>query len=161
MVQHRLKSGRKAQALWRTRLAKIAAFSARDWWVLLEAVVTLVVVQLALRIVDFPRLMAWASRVHADDGAGWSRQRIERVAWLVEVASRLIWLRCLPRSVALTRVLARRGVTTTVRIGVRTKDQTLFAHAWVECMGRALNDDERSLQQFAAFERALGSVSNV
>jgi Transglutaminase-like superfamily len=145
----------------RARIGKAAAFSVHDWCVLIEAVVTLLVVRVALRLVEFPRLLSWASRVRTSRNGGWSRPQIDRMAWLVEVASRLTWLRCLPRSLALTRVLARRGVASDVRIGVRTKDGKLLAHAWVECMGHALNDDERSLQQFVAFERALGSVLNV
>lgn len=45
--------------------------------------------------------------------------------------------RCLVTSLVLVRVLARRGVSTTVLIGVRPGSQ-FAAHAWVEYQGRAL-----------------------
>ena len=47
--------------------------------------------------------------------------------------------RCLMRSLVLTQLLARRGVPSTVVIGVR-KDDEFAAHAWVEYDGAALLD---------------------
>jgi Transglutaminase-like superfamily len=45
--------------------------------------------------------------------------------------------RCLMRSLVLTRVLARRGIPTTLIISVRPGPE-LVAHAWVEHSGRPL-----------------------
>ena len=42
--------------------------------------------------------------------------------------------RCLMRSLVMTRLLARRGVDTTLVLAVRTSDEFL-AHAWVEVDG--------------------------
>ena len=140
----------------RRRLGTLVSLRPADWHVLLEACVTLVAVKLGLHTVEFKRLMSWASRVNPGVAGDLSRQQIERTAWLVGVASRVTLMRCLARSLALTRVLARRGVPTTMRIGVRTLNGTLMAHAWVEWRGRALGDDERSLQQFAPFESLEG-----
>lgn len=144
----------------RGRLRTIASLGLSDWRVLGEALVTVLAVQIALRAVEFPRVLSWASRAGTDQRTEWSRTRIERVAWLVDVAGRLTRLRCLPRSLALTRVLARRGVAASLRIGVRTAEGNLVAHAWVECMGRALNNDAGSRHHYAAFERVLEGVSN-
>ncbi len=47
--------------------------------------------------------------------------------------------RCLARSLALTRVLARRAIPSTLVIGARTRPGFL-AHAWVEHEGQALLD---------------------
>jgi Transglutaminase-like superfamily len=44
--------------------------------------------------------------------------------------------RCLTRSLVLTALLARRGVGSTLVIGVRP--DPFAAHAWVECRGRPL-----------------------
>jgi len=62
-----------------------------------------------------------------------------RLAWIV---SRVLTLlptdsRCLIRSLTLTALLARRGIPTTVVIGVRTEPE-FAAHAWVEHDGEAL-----------------------
>jgi hypothetical protein len=45
--------------------------------------------------------------------------------------------RCLVRSLVLTRLLARRGITAKLVIGARTAPD-FSAHAWVECDGRAV-----------------------
>ena len=59
---------------------------------------------------------------------------------------------CLTRSVTLWWILRRRGIDSTLRIGVRTADGRLEAHAWVELGGVVLNDRQDVGQQFAAFE---------
>lgn len=130
-----------------------------DWRVFGEALATLVVVKVGLHTIDIRRLMAWAGRVRPGRQEP-SRDRVERIAWLVAGSSRLLFLVCLPRSLALMRVLARRGAATTLRIGVQTIDGELKAHAWVEWHGRALNDDQQSLQEFAVFEHLPGDVSS-
>ena len=150
--------GRGASPWWRRGLANVASLRFDEWRVLAEAVVTLMVVRLALPMVGFPKLLAWATRPSPDAGAEWSRERVERTAWVVGLCGRLARVRCLTRSLALARVLARRGVATDIRIGVLTVDGKLLAHAWVEWRGRALNDDNRRLQGFAAFDRALGTI---
>lgn len=42
--------------------------------------------------------------------------------------------RCLVRSLVLTRLLAERGIDSTLVIGTRTRPEFL-AHAWIECAG--------------------------
>lgn len=143
----------------RHRIGIVARFDLRDWSVFVEALATLLVVKAALYALDFRRTVAWAGRARAVAEIDPSRRAVERIAWLVAGASLLVGLRCLPRSLALTRLLARRGVATTLRIGVRTVDSELRAHAWVEWQGVALNDDERSLQEFAVFDRLQDDVS--
>lgn len=49
--------------------------------------------------------------------------------------------RCLVRSLVLTRLLARRGISSSLVIGVRT-DHGFEAHAWVEYAGRPVLPDE-------------------
>lgn len=65
----------------------------------------------------------------------------EHVAHLVAVAARLGLRRptCLPRSIVLQRLLARRGVAAELRLGVAT-DGAFAAHAWVEVDGRAVGE---------------------
>lgn len=49
--------------------------------------------------------------------------------------------KCLVRSLVLTAVLARRGIESTLVIGVRS-DDGFAAHAWVETNGRGILPDE-------------------
>jgi hypothetical protein len=146
---------------WHARLRRAAALGPAEWMMLAEATATLVAVAVALRIVRFPRLAAWAMRATASARSEWTRERIEQVARMVAAAGRLTGLTCLTRSLALARMLARRGVATTVRIGVRTEHGALDAHAWVEWRGAPINDSVHALQPFAPFAGPLGDVVNV
>lgn len=59
--------------------------------------------------------------------------RVERVAWAVHHASRLVpRATCLTQALAAQIMLARRGFSSTVHIGVKRDDTTAFeAHAWL------------------------------
>lgn len=62
-----------------------------------------------------------------------------RLGWIVARALVLMPgdTRCLARSLVLTRLLARRGISAKLVIGARAAPDFL-AHAWVECEGRAV-----------------------
>ena len=145
----------------RRRLGRILSLRLDEWTMLLEAVATLVAVRVLLHLIEFSKVIGWIKRVDTSRADDWTRSRVERVAWLVDVAGRLTGMRCLPRSLTLARMLARRGLAADVRIGVQTADGRLKAHAWVEWMGCALNDSPRHLQEFVPFESAIGNHSNV
>lgn len=49
---------------------------------------------------------------------------------------------CLSQSLALARLLRRRGVVPTLQLGVRLTGPKFDAHAWVEHDGRVLNDTQ-------------------
>ena len=154
-------SRRRVIRLQRRRATQLASLGFNDWCVLTEALATLAVVEIALRAMEFPRVLSWAKRSSTIGSVSMSQAELKRVAWLLGAASRLAGLRCLTQSVALLRLLSRRGVVADLCIGVRTENGRLEAHAWVECMGRAVNDNAGNLQRFAAFDRAIGENSNV
>jgi|GEM_PF-1576270 hypothetical protein len=67
----------------------------------------------------------------------------ERIAAAVRRAARITYPypTCLVRSIALARMLARKGFPAEVRFGVRPPvDGVLAAHAWVEVDGRVVGD---------------------
>ena len=139
---------------WR-RAAKLASLGFNDWCVLAEAIVTLAVLQAGSHVVEFPRLLSWATRTPGVVLAGTTREDIQRVTWLLGLCGRLTRTRCLTQCLALVRLLSRRGVVSELRIGVRRENDRLHAHAWVELMGEVLNDKQHCLQSFAAFDRAI------
>ena len=49
---------------------------------------------------------------------------------------------CLSQSLALASLLGRRGIQSSLRLGVRMTDSKFDAHAWVELDGRVLNDTQ-------------------
>ena len=63
---------------------------------------------------------------------------------------------CLPRALALQRMLARRGVDSVLRIGVRKEAEAIAAHAWVEVDGRAVGEPEAIETRFRALLPAAG-----
>ena len=136
--------------------AKLAKFAALPWSerrTLLAAVALLPLFWLGLQCFGLRRLQAWLQRPPATN-ASISMNEIARLAALVNSAAGLapIPATCLTRSLLLGWMLQRRGVTSQLRIGVRTNQGKLDAHAWVEYAGVPINDQPDVGQQFAAFQ---------
>ena len=62
---------------------------------------------------------------------------------------------CLNASLTVWWLLARKGITSDLRVGVHKDGGKFEAHAWVECGGAALNEPEPRHQHFRAFDAAL------
>jgi hypothetical protein len=59
---------------------------------------------------------------------------------------------CLTRSLVLQWILARRGIGTELKVGVRNEGNGLHAHAWLECGGAPVNDTVHGVQGFVRLE---------
>jgi hypothetical protein len=62
---------------------------------------------------------------------------------------------CLERSLSLWWLLARQGIATRFRIGVRKDGEKFTAHAWVERDGVAIDEPDGSHLHYAAFAEEL------
>lgn len=62
----------------------------------------------------------------------------EPLRWAVDAAGNALGATCLPRSLALQWLLARRGVAADLCLGARKSGGPLPAHAWVEVSGEPL-----------------------
>jgi len=124
-----------------------------------EAAVTLIVARLAARFISPARLFAWADRSprhvrrFAADEAQW-------VSWAVDTIGAKPWMNalCLPRALAAHAMLRRRGIASSLCLGVARQDGAVTAHAWVE-IGRHNLTDETGAEGFtrlAAFGEASG-----
>ncbi len=82
------------------------------------------------------------------------------MARLVEIAARysLSPGTCLQQSVTLWWLLAREDISSELRIGVRRPDETFKAHAWVEVQELVVNDPDRLVADYVAFDRVINSV---
>jgi len=60
---------------------------------------------------------------------------------------------CLERSLALWWLLARQGVTSQLRIGVRRASEKFEAHAWVERDGAAIGEPDGMHLHYAPFAK--------
>ncbi len=102
---------------------------------------------LALRILPFRSLLTLTDRAFVKRrGEGSIRPApavlISRTAALVEVAGRYAPVRvtCLTNALVLSWLLGRRGIATTLRIGVVREAGGLKAHAWLEREGQVIAD---------------------
>ena len=132
-------------------LSQLRKFLGLTWemkWLLFESWMTLLAMDLRLRWQPFRHVRRLASAAQVESGppeAGTGRgEEIERIAWCVAAAAsyHIVGVRCLARSLALQRLLGRRGIPSRLRIGVDRRDGSLIAHAWVEHAGRPVADPE-------------------
>lgn len=122
-----------------TAISAFLALPGGDRRLLLHALMTLVAVRLALRIVPVDRLRR---------AVGPARRRARpanRIAWAVRAASRrLPGTTCLASALAAQRLLSREGHVCQLTIGVTRNDRGFAAHAWVACEGITLVGGEES-----------------
>jgi len=116
-----------------TRWNKLLSLSFSEVWFLMEAAAVVVGFDVAFRLFSSKTCLALFERK-----AG-SRERrqggnLQRMAWLVDVADRYAPGKssCLRQTAALAWLLRRRGVATSLRIGVAREGNKLTAHSWLE-----------------------------
>jgi len=90
-------------------------------------------------------------------------RRARRYARRLNEAARLHYVnaRCLHRSLALHQWLRLEGIPSQLRIGVRTADGELFAHAWVEIAGQPIGDEPAALTRFVPLGQRTAEQSSV
>ena len=117
------------------------------WWQLTQA-------WLSVRVRS-ARVGGELGRALARESAGpWAGAIAEpRLVALFEqaAADHVLGLTCLGRSLALQRLLDRRGIGSRIQIGARRDDDRLRMHAWVEREGRVLGSNDQP--PFLAFRR--------
>jgi hypothetical protein len=65
---------------------------------------------------------------------------------------------CLAKSLTLWWLLARQGISSHLRIGIRKDSEKMEAHAWVERDGVALNEPDEHHHHYSAFDAAFSSL---
>ena len=113
----------------------------RDWLLLLECLVELARTDAQLSLLPYERWRERLARARRADGLGrceiWPPRATRTVRLFAAVARRYPRpATCLVRALALHTLLARRGIQTTLRIGVRRTDDSeaspgIDAHAWL------------------------------
>ena len=125
------------------QLRKLFQLSPGERVILGQAWGLFLLAELGLRILTFKRLLALCRKVsltRRGPSARGGASSVPRLAWLVEVASRYApgATTCLERALVLSWILGRRGVPTTLRIGVARHDGVFSAHAWLERGGQVI-----------------------
>ncbi len=116
-----------------TRWNKLRSLTFSEVCFLVEAAATVVGFDLAFKLFSSKTCLALFERKAASD----RKQKgvdPQRVAWLVDVADRYAPGKssCLRQTAALAWLLRRRGVATSLRIGVARKEGKFTAHSWLE-----------------------------
>ena len=123
----------------RAKLTKFLARTPAERLLLLEASAWLALCRLAVRLLPFrwiaPRL--GAHMVEPMEAGGADEVLLRRVAWAVAAAARHVpWQAvCLPQAMAAKAMLRRRGIDSTLYLGV-TGGDGMTAHAWLRAGGR-------------------------
>lgn len=117
------------------RLVLFFRLPAADRALLIEATAALCAASVLLRVLTFSRLAARLGNHMAESPPSQDRtmsQRAHRIRWAVETTARhLVWNPvCLPQAVAAQWMLRRRGIASTLYLGVNPA-AGLDAHAWV------------------------------
>ncbi len=116
-----------------TRWSKLRSLSLAEVWFLVEAIAAVVAFDLALRLFSSKTCLA----VFESKGGSHQKQDgadLQRMVWLVEVADRYAPGRssCLRKAAALAWLMRRRGIATSLRIGVAREEEKFVAHSWLE-----------------------------
>lgn len=115
---------------------KLIGTPARDWLLLVEALICLAAASVAVRLLPFRKVAALASRRRLSDeaiSADAHGQEVSRVRWAVTaVASRVPWRAvCFQKALAAQFLLRRRRLPAMLHYGIRNQDEGLRAHVWV------------------------------
>ncbi|HEX3531555.1 MAG TPA: lasso peptide biosynthesis B2 protein [Thermoanaerobaculia bacterium] len=139
------------------KLARWLASSPQERRLLLEAWWLLLLAGAALRLLPLRRVQDVLRPRLASSPSRQPEVTVERMARLVDRAARHHVRRtaCLERSLALQVLLARRGCSSELKIGVRRDGETLHAHAWIEVAGKPVGDAPDVAGEFRPFPGAL------
>lgn len=140
-------------------LQRLLSLTPDDWLVLGEAWLVLLAADLGLRLLPYPRVDRLFSPWHRTAGPRDmppGRDAAVRSAWATKAAARRhLWqMRCLPQSLCLRWLLARRGLPAELRLGVVREEHGLVAHAWVELDGQPVGESEEGISRFAPLGQA-------
>jgi len=123
------------------RFHKVFQLPIGEQVILLQAWGLFLLVDVVLRMLTFKRLPAlWQKLALRTPAHSQPSLSLPRFVWLVEVASCYVPVRatCLKTALVLAWILGRRGVATTLRLGVSRQDGWLTAHAWLERDGQVI-----------------------
>ena len=106
-----------------------------------EAAATILLSRLALRLVRLEVLVELSRGLASAPGdTEGGTEALERVAWATNAAGAVLGATCLPRSLALQWMLARRGVASDLCLGFPREGPLLPGHAWVEVGAKPIGD---------------------
>jgi Transglutaminase-like superfamily len=144
------------------KISKFLALSRTERWLFAQSLFLLPVTAAALHLSSFKRISAALARLSPavadetqDEKTALAQART--TARMVTLAARHGFFNstCLHRALILWWLLRRRGISSDLRIGVRTETGEFEAHAWVEYRGDPLGDEPNIGERYVAFKQAV------
>lgn len=121
----------------------------RNYRFLFAGVIVLLFFYGALRIAPYKFVGRAVVHGRSDAAPSWV---VRRTRWAIQhAAHRLPFAKCLPQAMAAQTLLGLQGYASTIRIGVRRKDDgQIGAHAWLLCGDEiVVGDDQDGLAAFS------------
>jgi len=140
------------------KLRSASQLSREDWFLFFQAWFWLLVFDLGLRTQPFPRLQSYAGQLSARPTS--STEETENLIRKLRIAvdharyNHLYPMTCLRRSLALQKMLAKRGISVELKIGVRKDEGQLSGHAWLEYQGKTIGEPEMITERFSALQKS-------
>jgi hypothetical protein len=132
-----------------TRLRKFIKLPAADRRLLVSAIVSVIKARLTVTFVPVGKILR-PTALRAE--AASPDSEAARIGWAVETAGRIVptGKNCLVRAIAGREMLARRGISSEIRLGVaKNSPDILSGHAWLEC-GHRIVTGEGEHRNYAA-----------
>ena len=131
-------------------------------WMLIQALIMLPLTALAIQWCGFRRLhAALAFLAYKHHVPGRPHEQTSPYAYAIaRMVRAAAWhgpyrANCLQQSLAIWWLLHRQGLASDLRFGVRKEAGRIEVHAWVEYLGRVLNDGDDVYHRFALFDQAI------
>lgn len=146
-------------ARWRRHIATASTLSLADWREIARAGVLLTRAKWELGRSPLPEVARWATgNVSGAPGRDADvREAVYRSENAVRLAARLhpIKMKCLPKALALAKMLTARGIAIDLKLGVRRENGSFAGHAWVEWNGAAVNEQAPVAATYAKLDYSL------
>jgi hypothetical protein len=137
------------------KIRRAAHLSGKEWLLFFQAWSWLLFFDLGLRLRPFPALQSYAARFSPSLPLEHTETLIRSIKTAVDRAgyNHLYPMTCLRRALTLQKMLALKGLTTQLKIGVSKEAGQLSAHAWLEYKGLPLGEPERITERYAALNK--------
>ncbi len=127
----------------RRRVSWFFALGWRDKALVAECIAMLAAARVALRTIQSRKLLPGAGHVTPGSGASAPPAAAVRVGATLEKIAPAMPFRamCLEKALAGQWMLRRRGIRTTLFLGMAKEGSTYLAHAWLRCNGATITGD--------------------
>lgn len=119
------------------RIGKFLRLAPADRGLLVAAAGHLALARLEILVLPFRRLAGrpLAEETAAGVPSAGEMETLRRIRWAVETAGWVVPFsaRCLPKAIAARRMLRRRGLPSTLYLGVLPEEAGIRSHAWLRC----------------------------